>query len=70
MYNNRFFATEQEAKAFKKQHGGVLIHVTPRSRLETRRNFSAEMAVAYDARGEVVDKEKTPYCVAWNERRG
>ena len=67
-YNNRFFATEQDAKAFKKQHGGVLIHITPRSRMETRRNFAAEMAVAYDARGEVVDKDKTPYCVAWNEK--
>ena len=68
MYNNRFFATAQEAKTFKKQHGGVLLHITPRSRLETRRSFAAEMAVAYDARGEVVDKDKTPYCVAWNER--
>ena len=51
MYNNKFFKTEQEAKAFQKQHGGALLHVTPRSRLETRRNFAAEMAVAYDARG-------------------
>ena len=68
MYNNRFFATEQEAKTFKKQHGGALLHITPRSRLETRRNFAAEMAIALDARGEIVDKDKTPYCVAWNER--
>ena len=66
-YNNRFFKTEEEAKAFKKEHGGHMIHVTPRSRLETRRDFAAEMAVAYDARGEVVDKLETPYCVAWNE---
>ena len=32
MYNNKFFATEEAAKAFRKQHGGVLLHVTPRSR--------------------------------------
>lgn len=67
-YNNRFFATEQEAKAFQKKHGGQLLHITPRSHRETRQAFAAEMAVAHDARGEVVDKDKTPYCVAWNER--
>ena len=67
-YNNKFFSTQEEAKAFQKQHGGVLLHVTPRSHFNTRRYFAAEMAVAYNARGEVVDKEKTPYCVAWNER--
>jgi len=26
------------------------------------------MMVAWDARREAVDAEKTPYCVAWNER--
>lgn len=67
MYNNRFFETEVEAKAFQKQHGGALIHITPRSRRETRQSFAAEMAVAYDARREIVDKDKTPYCVAWND---
>lgn len=68
MYNNKFFETERDAKAFQKNHGGQLLHITPRSRTETRMSFSAEMAVAYDARGEVVDWHKTPYCVAWNER--
>lgn len=66
-YNNRFFKTEEEAKAFKKEHGGVLLRMTPRSRRETQLNFLAEMAVAYDARGEVVNQFETPYCVAWNE---
>ena len=65
-YDNKFFSNETQAKAFKKQHGGVLLHVTPRSRAETKLNFQAEMAVAYDARGEIVDPEKTPWCVAWN----
>ena len=67
-YNNRFFETEQEAKAFQKEHGGHLLHVTPRSRLQTRQDFAAEVAVAYNARGEIVYWDKTPYCVAWNER--
>ena len=68
MYNNRFFETLEEAKAFKKQHGGVLISLSPRSRREKRLDFQAEMAVAWDARGEAVDPERTPHCVAWNER--
>ena len=67
-FNNKFFATEAEAKAFQKAHGGQLIALKQRSRKETRANFAAEMMVAYDARGEVVDKDKTPFCVAWNEQ--
>lgn len=67
-YNNRFFATEEEAKAFRKQNKrGAILHLTPRSRKETRRNFYAEVSVAWDARREEVDPEKTPWCVAWNE---
>ena len=68
MYNNKFFSTEAEAKAFQKSHGGQMISIKPRSRRETRAAFAAEMMVAYDARGEIVDKETTPFCVAWNER--
>lgn len=67
MYNNRFFKTEAEAKAFRKAHGGTLLHITPRSKRETRLDFMAEMAVAQGARGERIDPEETPYCVAWNE---
>ncbi len=67
-YNNRFFATAAEAKAFKKEHGGVFMHMTNRSKWKTKMDFVAEMEVALDARGEVVDPEKTPYCVAWNEK--
>lgn len=68
MYNNRFFKTEEEAKAFRKQHGGALLHVTKRSHRQTKRDFSDEMSIAYDARGEVVNPEETPWCVAWNEK--
>ena len=67
MYNNKFFATREEAKAFQKEHGGVLIALTPRCHKETRLSFMAEMQVAADARGEIVDPAKTPFCVAWNE---
>lgn len=66
-FNNKFFGTKEEAIAFQKQHGGVFYAITPRSRAETKRNFQAEMAVAWDARGERIDPEKTPFCVAWNE---
>ena len=68
MYNNKFFSTEADAKAFQKSHGGALIALKPKSRKETRAAFAAEMMVAYDARGEIVDKDKTPYCIAWNEK--
>ena len=65
-YNNKFFKTEEEAKAFQKKHGGALYKNTWGSR--TKREFSVECAVAYDARGESINRVKTPYCVAWNER--
>lgn len=67
-YNNRFFETRDDAKAFQKEHGGVFLSMTPRSHSSTKMEFHAEMMVALDARGEHVDPEKTPYCVAWNER--
>lgn len=68
MYNNKFFKTEAEAKEFRKEHGGALLHMTKRSHKETKRNFAAEMSVAYDARSEVVNPEETPWCVAWTEK--
>ena len=65
-YNNKFFKTEEEAKAFREEHKyGELLHFNPRSRYKTRRH--AEMAVAWDARREEIDPEVTPWCVAWNE---
>lgn len=68
MYTNKFFETEAEAKAFRKAHGGVLLSMTPRSHTSTKMEFHAEMLIAQDARGEIIDPEKTPYCVAWNVR--
>ena len=67
-FYNKFFATEAEAKAFQKTHGGRLIALKPKSRAQTRADCAAEMLVAFDGRGEVVDKDKTPFCVAWNGR--
>ncbi len=65
MFNNRFFETREEAEAFKKAHGGVLYSNTPHSM--TKAQFRIEKFVALDARQEIVDEDKTPFCVAWNE---
>lgn len=64
-FNNKFFPTRDEAFAFRKEHGGVVYSNTPRSK--TKGSFQAEVVVAYDARREIVDVKKTPWCVAWNE---
>lgn len=66
MYNNKFFKTREEAVAFQRQHGGALYSNTPKSR--TKKDYRAEMAVAFDARMELVNPNETPYCVAWNEK--
>ena len=65
MYNNKFFKTREEAKVFQKEHGGAIYSCTPHSK--TKRDYNAEMTVAFDARREIVDMNKTPWCVAWNE---
>ena len=64
-YHNKFFKTKGEALFFQKEHGGALYCFAPKSR--SKNDFLAEMAVALDARKEVVDPLKTPFCVAWNE---
>ena len=64
-YNNKFFHTREDAKAFQREHGGALYSSLPRSR--TKREFQDEIAVALDARNEVVNIHETPWCVAWNE---
>lgn len=52
MYYNRFFKTLEEAKAFQRIHGGALYSNAPHSR--TKQDYKAEMAVALDARQEVI----------------
>ena len=66
MFNNKFFKTREEAKTFQKEHGGAIYSATPKSK--TKRNFCTEMAVAFDARQELVNPNETPWCVAWNEK--
>ena len=68
MYNNRFFETLNEAKAFQREHGRHLLKMSARARHETKMAFMAEMVVAWDARRERIRWTETPYCVAWNER--
>ncbi len=64
MYHNKFFKTLEDARAFQRIHGGALYSNAPRSR--TKQDYKAEMAVALDARQEVVNPEETPFVVAWN----
>ena len=69
VYCNKFFSKESDAKEFKKIHGGVLIKF-PKRRCESLYDFRAEMQVAFDSRGEIVNPAATPYCVSWNEKVG
>ena len=64
-YHNKFFATRAEAAAFQREHGGAIYSDTPRSR--TKREFHIEIAIAFDARREIISASATPWCVAWNE---
>lgn len=66
-YNNKFFTSREEAKAFQKEHGGVYLRFNPKCH-DSKMDFFAEMAVARDARCEEIDPSVTPYCIAWNER--
>ena len=67
VYNNRFFKTLDEAKVFQKEHGGRLIE-WPKRRCKRMHEFEVEMAVAWDARMEIVDPTVLSFCVAWNEK--
>ena len=59
-YNGRWFKTEEEAKAFQKEHGGALYKNTPRSR--TKRDHEiASMTFGFDP-------DEYPYSVNWNSR--
>ena len=65
MYCNKFFKTEEEAKAFKKSHGGALYKNIKGSR--TRQSYRVEAMMAVQGgwlRSAEVDSY--PFCVAWN----
>lgn len=65
MYCNKFFRTREEAKAFQHEHGGAIYSCTKNSK--TKRRYNIEIGLAFDARREIVDMNKLPWCVAWNE---
>lgn len=65
MYCNKFFKTEDEAKAFQKSHGGALYKNVKRS--HTRKSYRVEAAMAVQGGWmHGTDLDAHPYCVAWN----
>ena len=50
MYCNKFFKTEDEAKAFQKSHGGALYKNVKRSHTRESYRVEAAMAGRLDAR--------------------
>ena len=63
-YCNKFFKTEEQAKAFKKERGyGVLYKNTPHSR--TKKEYEAEADMMRVSQKE---REKHPFVVAWDEK--
>lgn len=63
-YCNRFFATKEEAVAFKKSHGGVLYSGVKGSRTKT--DYRTELCILNPSNYEQYTTEY-PYVVAWNE---
>lgn len=65
MYCNKFFKTEDEAKAFQKSHGGALYKNVKRS--HTRESYRVEAAMAVQGGWmHGTDLDAHPYCVTWN----
>ena len=65
MYCNKFFKTEEEAKAFKKSHGGALYKGVKGSR--TRQAYRVEVMMAVQGGWlRSTDAASYPFCVAWN----
>lgn len=63
-YCNRFFATKEEAVAFKKAHGGALYSGVKGSR--TKSAYRTELCMLNPSNYEQYATEY-PYVVAWNE---
>ena len=63
-YCNKFFKTEEQAKAFQKERGyGVLYKNTPHSRTKKQYETEADMMGVSQK-----EREKHPFVVAWNEK--
>lgn len=64
MYCNKFFRTEEEAKAFKKSHGGALKNIKGS---HTRQAYRVEaMMAVQDGWLRSTETDTYPFCVAWN----
>lgn len=63
MYCNKFFRTESQAKAFKKQHGGALYRNVKYSK--TKKDYFTEAHMTGRTK-DFCDKHR--YVVAWKER--
>lgn len=59
------FETKEAAKAFIKEHGGLLTTCVPTKSGRKPSSYSDYM-LAVHLGG--LDQEKYPYCVQWNER--
>ena len=65
MYCNKFFKTEEEAKAFKKSHGGALYKNIKGS--HTRQAYRVEAMMAVQGGWlRSTETDTYPFCVAWN----
>lgn len=65
LYAHKFFKTQEEARAFQREHGGALYSGLPGS--HTRKDYAVEAAMA-----EMTEKQREdcPFCVAWNVVNG
>lgn len=64
MVGFRGFATKEEAKAFQKEHGGLL---TTRILTPSGRKPSTYRDYMFAVHLGGLNEEKYPYCVQWNE---
>ena len=69
MYCNKFFKTEEEAKAFKKSHGGALYKNIKGS--HTRQAYRVEAMMAVQGGWlRSTETDTYPFCVAWKAAVG
>ena len=61
-HKRKFFQTIEEAKSFRKSHGGVLYASKGRS----RQDYLVEKTIEDPADPDLFE-EVYPFCIAWNE---
>ncbi|MBO5969901.1 MAG: hypothetical protein J6S14_15545 [Clostridia bacterium] len=62
IHKRKFFQTLEEAKSFRKSHGGVLYA----SRGRSRQDYLVEKTIEDPANPDLFE-EVFPFCIAWNE---